>query len=331
MAGREELTRTVLITTEVILLLLGCALTGRTTEPWPAEAWTSAETLTHLDDGFTNNMSGAVWNPQTRAFWVCSNGRPSACWSLVEDGANSFMIATDDSGTPATFDLGRGDLEGICQADYSEEVVYILVEGDDLIREYDVSNYGAAALNVEWDISEHVPTDGRDGSEGITFVPNEWLIKQNFVDGRGIPYAGTNGMDGLMFVAHQNGGSVYVFDLNRTNSTFHFVGAYKTSQTESAGLEFDRSTGLLYVLHNLRQPNNYLEVAGLSSTEDGGERRLTSLAEFFGPNKSNLEGLAIVPTETTNNWCLMTDDSNKDGGGIMWFKEFEHPSDFDAD
>jgi len=313
----------------IVLLFLGCVTTGLAVDPWPAEPWTSAENLTHLDGDFENNMSGAAWNPETRAFWVCCNGGPSAFWALVEDGSNSFMIATNGLGTQAKYDMGSGDFEGICQADYAEEVVYVMVEGVDEIREYDVSAYGSATLSNQWDISSNVPTSGGAGSEGITFVSNEWLARQHFVDGNGNPYLGTNGMDGLMFVAHQSGGKVYVFDLNRINGTHHFVGEYTTSRLESSGLEFDRSTGLLYVWHNIS--SNYLEVTELSSYPDGPDRRLTSVSELAAPKSGNLEGIAIVPTVATDNWCLIVDDDNQDGAALMWFKQFNHTNDFDGD
>lgn len=194
-------------------------------------------------------------------------GGPSAFWALVADGSNSFMIATNGSGTQAKYDTVSGDFEGLCQADYGDKLVYVMVEGADQIGEYDVSTYGSAMLNRQRDVSAHVPTSSGSGSEGITFVPNEWLIRQHFVDGNANPYLSTNGMAGLMFVAHQNGGRMYAFDLNRTSGAFHFVGAYRTSQSESSGLEFDRSTGLLYIWHNTYP--NYLEVTELASYRDG--------------------------------------------------------------
>ena len=230
------------------------------------------------------------------------------------------MIATNDSGKQAKYDLGGGDLEGICQVDYGKDLVCIMLETENLIREYDVSTYGNAVLKKQWDISANVPTKGGAGPEGITFVPNEWLKKKGFVNAGGIPYLSTNGMGGLMFVAHQNGGRIYAFDLNRANGTVHFVGAYKTSRSESSGLEFDRSTGLLYVWHNTGP--NYLEITKLSSHVEGAERCFTSVAEFVGPKSGNLEGIAIVPTVTNKDWCLIVDDDNQNGAALMLFRQF---------
>jgi hypothetical protein len=66
-----------------------------------------------------------------------------------------------------------------------------------------------------------------------------------------------------------------VFDLHRTKNTFAYVGQYLTGQAETAGLEFDRSTGKLYIWHNIG--SNYQEVTELDSYLVGAERRLRPL------------------------------------------------------
>lgn len=307
------------IITLIVLLTLSFTLSGMTAEPWPAEAWTSAGILTHLDPEFKKNMSGACYNPVTESFWVCCNGGPSAFWELKKDRKGSWSIATK-AGKQAKYKLEKGDLEGICQVDYRKELVYLIVEGEDKIKEYDTSSCGSAKLKSTWDISAHVPTKDNMGSEGITFVPNEWLKKDGFTDADGKPFVSKGGMGGLMFVAHQNGGRIYAFDLDTAKQTVHFVGAYKTSQTESSGLEFDRSSGLLYIWHNCGP--NYLEVAGLSSAGNGSERSLSTIKEFVGPKKGNLEGMAISPAADKGGLCLIVDDDNQDGAALMLFKQF---------
>ena len=246
----------------VMFILMACAMSIMAAEPWPAEAWTSAKTLTHLDPAFKNNMSGACYNPETDTYWVCCDGGPSAFWALKKDQNGNLALATKGK-AQAKYKPGKGDLEGICQVDYREDSVFLMFEGADKIREYDVSRYGKATLKNEWDISAYVPTRGGAGSEGITFVPDKWLEKEGFTDGNGKPYVSTNGMGGLMFVAHQNGGKLYAFDLSRRTKSVTFVGAYATSRLESSGLEFDRSTGLLYIWHNTGP--NYLQITKLSS------------------------------------------------------------------
>jgi hypothetical protein len=303
-----------------LIVLLMTSVWAWAAEPWPAEAWIAAETLTHLDPGFKKNMSGACYNPTTDVFWVCCNGGPSAFWALKKDQKGNWGIAVE-GGKQARFDIGKGDLEDICQVDYRKDLVYLMAEGEDKIREYDASNCGKAILLNEWNISAHVPTQGGAGSEGITFVPDEWLKKGDFKDADGKPCMSKGGMGGLMFVAHQNGGRIYVFDLGAKGKEVRFIGSYRTSREESSGLAFDRSSGLLYIWHNTGP--NYLEVARLSSRVDGKERRFSLVTEFVGPKGGNLEGFAVSPATAKDGLCLIVDDDNQDGAALMLFKHFD--------
>ncbi len=295
--------------------------------PWPAEPTSQAVKLTTLDPDFnTINMSGAAWNPVTRTLWLANNS--GHFWALVEDGAGSFRVATNAAGTKAKWSPG-GDLESICQADFNQPLVYLMDENG-WIREYNVSQYGVIQENRNWDIRVQCPeVGGTTGPEALTFVPDEWLRREGFQATNGLPYVSSNGMGGLMFVGHQDGGYVHVFDLNRTNNTFAYVGRYKTGRAETSGLEFDRSTGKLYIWHNLGA--NYLEITELNSYLEGSERRLRPLIEYVGPRSGNLEGFALAPTTGTNHWCFMTDDNNLNGEAILWFRQFLPAEDTDGD
>ena len=175
----------------------------------------------------------------------------------------------------------------------------------------------------------HPEVGGTLGPEALTFVPDEWLRREGFQTTNGLPCVSSNGMGGLMFVGHQDGGYVHVFDLNRTNNTIAYIGRYKTGEAETAGLEFDRSTGKLYIWHNIG--GNYLEVTELNSYLEGSERRLRPLIEYVGPRTGNLEGFALTPTTGTNHWCFLTDDDNLSGEAILWFRQFLPTEDTDGD
>ncbi len=286
--------------------------------PWPGEAWQQSEILTALDNDFVRNLSGAHWNSETRTLWVCVNS-PGKFLALVEDGAGSFRVDQQNGQrgewTPA------GDIEGIAQADLNERAVYTMNEGEDLIKKYDTSNYGVVRLLQAWNISDYVPTSGGYGSEGLAFVPDFWLDANGFVDRNGSPYTSQNGMGGLMFVAHQNGGGVYVFDLNPADGTLDFVGEYMTSRAESSGLEFDRSNGKLFIWHNIN--GNHLEVTDLTSAAiAGGRRQFHTIQEYNGPKTGNLEGVALTPVASREYWAFFTDDDNQNGAALMWFQAF---------
>ncbi len=295
-------------------------------EPWPAESNALATKLTPVDPGLNAaNWSGAFWNPETRTLWLACNS--GYFWALVENGAGSFRVATNAAGAEAKWSPG-GDLEGICQADYAQPVVYLMDENSS-IREYDVSQYGVVRQAQAWNISAQCPEVGGAGPEGLTFVPDEWLRREGFRQADGRLRTGTNGMGGLMFVGHQSGGFIHVFDLNRVNPGYSYVGRFRTGRSETAGLEFDRATGELYIWHNTG--SNYLEVTELSSYVEGAERRLRQLAEYTGPRTGNLEGFALVPTPETNKWCFVTDDDNANGEAVMWYRQFQPAGDTDAD
>lgn len=287
--------------------------------PWPGEAWTDSANLTSLDSDFQANLSGAHWNESTQTLWVCLNG-PGRFWALVPDGRGNFEI--DSQNGRAAEWSGAGDFEGITQVNLDEPFVYIMAEGEDNIKKFDVSVYGSPVLTRQWNISRYVPTSGGSGSEGITFVPDKWLRLNGFVDGNGVPTTSQNGMGGLMFVAHQNGGSVYVFDLDPNSNNVNFVGAYKTLRSESSGLEFDRSSGKLYIWHNIG--SNFIEITDMTSfIAANGQRYFSSTKEYQAPKGGNLEGIALTPATSENSWFFITDDSNQNGAALMWFDSFE--------
>jgi len=313
--------------TAVIAML--CALPlprAAAAEPWPAEPNTQAVKLTSIDPGLDAvNWSGAAWNPETRTLWLACNS--GYFWALVEDGAGGFRVATNAAGTQAKWTPG-GDLESICQADFGSTTVYLLDENNS-IREFDVSQYGVIAQTRSWNITAQCPEISGAGPEGMTFVPDAWLRRQRFRDAGGDLYTSVNGMGGLMFVGHQSGGYVHVFDLNRATGSYIYVGRFKTGRGETAGLEFDRSTGKLYIWHNTGA--NYLEVTELGSTVDGADRRLRPLVEYTGPRSGNLEGFALLPTGATNDWCFVTDDNNLNDEAVMWYRAFRPSEDTDHD
>lgn len=269
--------------------------------PWPAESWGAAQNLTPVEGAGTNDfhvdLSGAAWNPVTRRLWVCRNGPTGATsklWVLREDGAGSFVVDVR-SGNRGEW-TGFGDFEGVTQADFAEDVVYAIVEDLELIRAYDVSTYGTAVLQQTWNMAAQLPSSGGLGAEAIAFVPDGFLAAQGFVDAAGVSRVSANGMGGLVFVGHQNGGRVYVFDLDRSDGSFDFVGAYLTGAAETAELAFDRSNGHLYALHG--EGVNRIEVLSFASVPIGGERRLVEVATYLPPtgmaSGTNLEGLTLV-------------------------------------
>lgn len=297
-------------------------------ELWPAEAFGSSENLTAIEgpgeNDFHSDLSAAVWNPVTRTLWLGRNGpggTNSKLWAVAEDGDGSFEIASKDGNRGEWTNFG--DLEGVTQADFSEEVVYLMIEGEERIKEYDVSTYGTAILNNNWNTRNFLPRNGGSGAEGITFVPDSALSSAGFVDQNGDLYTSTQGMGGLMFVGHQNGGAVFVFDLNRGTEGFVFVGEYLTGQADTSGLEFDRSTGRLYMYHD--RGIDILSVSDMASTPVSGQvRQLNILQSYNGPTPQNNEGIAVFPADECvggeRSFFLTIDDGGDTS--LSWYKQF---------
>jgi hypothetical protein len=223
------------IAASLLLVAVAGVAPAAAAEPWPAEPAGSATNLTSVEgpepNDFHSDMSSAFWNETTRRLWVCRNGpggSQSKFWALVEDGAGSFKV-DERAGNRGEW-TGFGDLEEVTQANLAEDTVYALIEGEERVKEYDVSIYGTATLRNDWNLAPYLPLNGGYGSEGLAFVPDSFLAANGFVDRNGAPYVSRNGMGGLMFVGHQNGGAVFAFDLNRINGTFDFVGEYRTGK-----------------------------------------------------------------------------------------------------
>ena len=208
---------------------------------------------------------------------------------LFEDGFEIY-------GSSSTY--RNGDIEGITQADFSEaNTVYVINENVGRIQELDLSEPDNVVLVNDWNVSTII---GGDGGEGITFVPDEFLAEQGFVTEAGDPYQSVHGMGGIMLVGHQAGGWLYAFDLNRETGEWSYLGRFGTAATETAGLEFDRSTGDLLIWHDA--DFDQLEVSRLSSTLVDEVRSLDPLVVYDGPPwvlfiSENHEGIAVAPID----------------------------------
>ena len=297
-------------------------------EPWPAESAAEAVNLTSVEgpepNDFHVDLSGAFWNTRARRLWICSDGPgdESKLWSLIPDAAGSFEIEYR-AGNRGEW-TGFGNIEDVTQSDLDADVVYLIVEGEERIKAYDVSSFGTAAPLRDWNVQPHLPLLGGAGSEGIAFVPDRFLAAGGFVNSEGAPYTSTRGMGGLMLVGHQNGGGVYAFDLDPASDDFTFVGEYRTGYAETAALHFDRGNGRLYVWHDAEWDT--WEVCELGSVSIAGSsaRRLNTIRTFDGPHHRNNEGLTLTSIDTctagSRGAFLATDGGGFDS--LTWFTQY---------
>lgn len=261
---------------------------------WPSENWTSAVNLTSvMDPNGLTELSGLHWNPVRHRLYV------------IDDYGNVRVLllntATNTFSQIANKFISDGP-EGITQVDYEANEFFTVDENTYEIRKYTHSaDFSNLTLAKYWSLlapPSPMQNTGNSGPEGIAFVPDSFLSAIGFKGQvTGQLYTSVKGMGGLVFIAHQDEGYIWVFDLNPAiDNNFAYVGKYKTNRNESCDLEFDRSTGLLYILHNTG--NNSLEVTDLSSTVIAGGRKFVVLNEYAIPNPSgntNIEGFAITP------------------------------------
>lgn len=312
-----------------IILLLAIIQPVFSQNNWPAAAWNSATNLTPImSSSGIDEASGLYWNKATnRLYLVQNSGRVRVL--QFNSGTNSFSQIGNKSIS--------GGPEGITMANNSENAFYVIDENNYEIRKYThTSDFGTVTQAKSWDLlqSPSTMTDtGNTGPEGICFIADTFLTQANFISQTtGLPYVSQKGMGGLLFIAHQNGGYIWVFDVNpNVTDDFAFVGKYKTNRSESCDLSFDGSTGLLYILHNT--DGNILETVTLASSIISSERKLNMTNEYFLPMPSgntNIEGFAITekcPSGNTVSAWVCRDTSSSESSSILtdalrWFSPY---------
>jgi Secretion system C-terminal sorting domain len=311
----------------LLLFTFGNGLNAQTA--WPSITWNSATNLTSvMDAAGINEASGLYWNTSTeRLYLVQNSGRVRVLQYSSSTNSFSQLANKSISGGP----------EGITLANNTENAFYTIDENNYEIRKYThTADFGTVTATKSWNLlalPSTMTNTGNTGPEGICFISDSYLTSSGFISqNTGLPYTSQKGMGGLIFIAHQDEGYIWVFDLNPTvNNDFLFVGKYQTNRTESCDLSFDSSTGLLYILHNV--DGNRLEVTNLASTVNGTVRKFTVVNEYFLPVPStnvNIEGFALTnkcpATNTVSAW-LCRDASSTEGTAILtdvlrWFSPF---------
>jgi len=304
---------------------------GFAQSPWPSVNWNSADNLTDIidTDGLTD-MSGLHWNPVTeRLYCIQGDGR---LYVLQQNStATGYTIIANKS-------VPDGP-EGITQVSFTANEFYTIDENNYEIRKFTHNAaFGNLVESRHWDLlasPSPMEDTGNNGPEGIVFIPDSALSASAFVSQQtGLAYTSTKGMGGLMFVAHQDEGYIWVFDINpNVTNDFAYVGKYKTNRLESTDLAFDRTTGLLYILHNIDA--NYIEVTDLSSViTTGSTRKFVTKSEYFVANPTddnvNIEGFAIAPKCPGGNgvsaWLCRDVEGNEDDeiqqDALRWFNPY---------
>lgn len=264
---------------------------------WPSENWNAATALTSvMSTAGILELSGLHYNPElNRLYAVQGDGRVRVL--ELNTATNTFTQIANKA-------IADGP-EGITQADFSANEFYTIDENNYEIRKFThTANFSTVTLSKQWNLlASPSPMQNTEntGPEGIAFVPDANLAAIGFKSPlSGLPYISQKGAGGLFFIAHQSGGYIWVFDVNpNVSNDFAYVCKIKSNRAESCDLAFDRTTGLLYILHNVGA--NFIEVSDLDTyiNTTQNEPQLHMVSEYFVSNPSdgnkNIEGLAITP------------------------------------
>lgn len=306
------------------------ACPGPSTETWPGAAEVSVadgvDAFTDLDANDEGDVSGAAFDPAD----------PSILWVVMNKGRLFKMHAVDGvyesfpewvGGIPLRFADGGGELdaEGVTVA--PDGAVYITSERDNgrakdtssnKVARFDVSAVTAATTELvathEWDVNEFVTTGTNLGLEGITYVPDAFLVASGFeVDGAAYA-ASDDATPGLFVTAVEATGALHFFSLA--------VGAAPVEvKVETSGLPwsmdvaYDADRGALWALcdDSCGGVYNLLEVV------DGDFEVAHSYARPAGMPNLNNEGMAVAPASTCADGfqqVVWADDGDTDGHSL---------------
>ncbi len=294
---------------------------------WPSTSWSNAVNISSVLPSTAVELSGMHWNNQTDRLYMLDD--VGTVYFLQLNRANNqfmFLGSADNLGRP----------EGITQVNNVSNEFYTIDENSYEIRKYSHNtDFNAITKLKSWYLLQPATPmyeTGNSGPEGIAFVPDSYLQKIGFLSSATEKiYTSVKGMGGLIFLAHQDGGYVWAFDVNpNVNNDLAFVGKYKTNQNESCDLAFDDSTGLLYILHNTG--DNSLEVTDLRTSIINNEYKLNTISEYNIPKpesgSNNMEGFALSPkfpaNQTLGVWLCRDVKKIADvADAVRWFNPYD--------
>ncbi|WP_211368003.1 lamin tail domain-containing protein [Microbacterium rhizomatis] len=219
------------------------APTDPVTSPWPGGSTVVDANVPNFAP-FSSNLSGLSYELGTAGaadtLWAVRNG-PGALFALQKSGTTWVPASGWETGKALRYPNGTGDVdaEGVVQTDHG---LFVSSERNNsansvsrpAVLRYDSTTGTELTASIEWNLAPALPTVGANlGLEGITFVPDSYLVGKGFRDNATgatydpATYAGHG--SGLYFVGLEGTGSVYAFALDQTDgSKFTLVATIAT-------------------------------------------------------------------------------------------------------
>ncbi len=300
-------------------------------EPWPGQ---NSVMTGDARGQFGKNLSGLFYEP-------AQGGAPAVLWGVLNSPGTVYRLVFD--GDTWTFDTAGGwgagktlrypdgtgdpDAEGVTRAELTTPFFYTATERDNAagvsrlsVLRFDSSAAGAELTAVqEWNLTADLPVvDDNQGLEGITWIPDSYLVAQGFLDeSRGGAYDPAQYPDhgtGLFVVGLEATGTLYAYALDHAAGTFQKIATIPSGQPQVMGLEFDRDTGALWAACD-DHCDGRQSVLGI----EGGKLVVQHL--FARPRMPNLndEGIAIAPASECSGGFkkfFWSDDGNTGGHSL---------------
>jgi hypothetical protein len=263
---------------------------------------------------------------------------PPAYISYIVTGSVIFVCTEDgwNTGKTLTFANGKGDPDSEDLTLDADGLLYTCTERDNAdskvnklsVLTYtlnDGDNSTQLVADSEWDFTDDFPdTASNYAFEAITWIPDEYLVAQGFVDESTnklytpSAYPSKVGGNGIILVGHEGFGMIYAYVL-LPQGNYQMVATFASGQKSIQSMFFDKDTGYLWSVCD-NTCDGLLDVHQLNNTSGKFEIIATYNRPTTMPNFNN-EGFTISPSaecdvQTGQRYVYWSDDDNDDGHSI---------------
>jgi len=300
---------------------------GIATEKWPGSSEVTTvdaiDAFTDLDSNDEGDVSGATFDPDDPSvLWVTMNKGRLFKMHLVDGQYETFPEW--DGGVPVRFADGAGELDAEGVTVGPDGAIYLTSERDNArakdtsynkVARFDVTNVTEETAELvathEWDLNSFVVTGTNLGLEGITYVPDTYLVASGWqIDG--VDYTVDDyPTDGLFVTSVEGTGALHFFSLERGEQPVE-VKVESSGFPWSMDVTFDPDRDALWALCD----DGCGGVYNVLTVVEGDFEVLHSYSRPAGMPNLNNEGMAIAPASTCANGevaVIWTDDGDTDG------------------